>query len=64
MEDIKEIKEIMKWKTITPRRIEKLLEHHKIIFGSEMGNWYKTCKCPDALRTMLGDIKLYIMKNE
>jgi hypothetical protein len=57
------IDEIMKWKTITPNRVEKILEYHKNIFGDEMVSWYKNCKCPGALRTMLSDLKLHMVRS-
>jgi len=58
------MKEVMKWKNITPKRIEKLLTYHKDLFGDEMSNYYKNCKCPGALISMLSDIKKYIIVNE
>lgn len=56
--------EIMKWRNITPRRIEKLLKYHKEVFGDEQVNYYKSCKCPAALKIMLIDLKKYIIENE
>jgi hypothetical protein len=56
--------EIMKWKNVTPRRVEKLLQYHASLFGDEVVNEYKICKCPSALLIMLSDIKKYLIEND
>ena len=55
--------EIMKWKNVTPKRVEKLLSYHESLFGDEVVNEYKICKCPSALLIMLSDIKKYVIEN-
>jgi len=56
--------EILKWKKVTPKRVEKLLTYHTSLFGDEVVNEYKICKCPSALLIMLSDIKKYLIENE
>jgi hypothetical protein len=56
--------EILKWKKVTLRRVEKLLQYHESLFGDEVVNEYKICKCPSALLIMLSDIKKHLIEND
>jgi hypothetical protein len=56
--------EVLKWKKVTPRRVEKLLLYHESLFGDEVVSEYKICKCPSALLIMLSDIKKYLIEND
>jgi hypothetical protein len=56
--------EVLKWKKVTLRRIEKLLQYHESLFGDEVVSEYKICKCPSALLIMLSDIKKYLIEND
>lgn len=56
--------EVIKWKKVTPKRVEKLLTYHTELFGDEVVKEYKICKCPSALLIMLSDIKKYVIEND
>jgi len=57
------LKKLYKWKNVTPKRIDELLEVYRHFIDEGEDKIYLECRCPSSLRIMMFDLKKYVIDN-